>query len=364
MAINIVVMTGNGMDLANDLKTSYTDFYKNYVSNHKRTSNKIYRFLNANMELWKDVEKAIGQLDAMGYTSLAQFVSDKDQLQNDLGDYLSTIDDRITTGSNHERQTELLSFINHINADLLPADEEIFESFLIARRLSGKDDSRMGQVPTVVSQFLTFNYTHLLEKKLGYFRDQYSEEAIGNFELLEGYKVLPITERVVHTHGSIEDSFIFGVNDISQITDRTLKGASRYLVKSDLQKMARSNNQSMSTELLATQADIIIVIGLSLGDTDKYWCEMIVASLIYNPDSLVIVNKYVDDNRFLRSPAVIGSIIQDVKSNFTNVLTNNPVLMSYLEEYHRDQKDLMNRILVAPYTDATSNIGNLKFDMD
>ncbi|MCH5463714.1 AbiH family protein [Levilactobacillus tujiorum] len=363
MTINITIMTGNGLDLTNKLKTSYIDFYENYVSKFKRTSNKIYNFLNTNMELWKDVEKSIARLDAMDYTSLAQFVEDKDQLQNDLGDYLSSIDDQIAVGTYDERRTNLLSFVNHVNENLLPADKIIFDDFLLTRRLSGRDDNKMNRIPTVVSRFLTFNYTHLLEKKLGYFQDKHSEETIGDFELLHGYKVLPIPEKIVHAHGSIDDSFIFGVNDSSQIAKGALKGVDRYLVKSDLQKMARSNNQNLSTEVLATQSDIIIVIGLSLGDTDKYWREMVVASLIYNPDSIVIVNKYVKDNRFLRSPAVIESIIRNVKNNFRNVLTSNPVLMGYLKEYRRNQKDLMNRILVAPYTDVTSNIGNLKFDI-
>ena len=60
--MNIVYLIGNGFDLAQDLKTSYKEFYKSYKSSHpvNEIERRIIESITENVENWSDLERSLG----------------------------------------------------------------------------------------------------------------------------------------------------------------------------------------------------------------------------------------------------------------------------------------------------------------
>jgi len=68
----------------------------------------------------------------------------------------------------------------------------------------------------------------------------------------------------------------------SQITDEALSAASRrLLIKSDVDRMAGCGLERAAKHMI-DESDTVIVLGMSLGETDKLWWEYLVQYLKYN----------------------------------------------------------------------------------
>lgn len=269
--MNIVYLIGNGFDLSLDLPTAYSDFY-NYYVNQPNIDSEI-ESLKSSIETdrvnWSDLEEALGKYTTNLHTTTELIKLHKD-LINNLRNYLKKVEDYYNW---NDSQKELISKYLICPENILPyTDQQNIQNF--KSKWSGID----WQV-----KIITFNYTTILEKLIGYTGQQ---KRIGN----TNYNRTVILKDIQHIHGSIIKGMALGLNDPSQFLnetyreDRLLKN--KY-IKQKLNVVARTGHDDLC-QVAINGANLICIFGLSFGITDLRWWQYI-GDRIMQKDILLIL---------------------------------------------------------------------------
>lgn len=256
--MNVAFLIGNGFDLNLDLKTSYHDFYKYYLSQDssaEKSINDLRNNINQDIETWSDLELQLGK-----YTSKLQSLGDFDKAFFDiishLSSYLQTVQDEI----DFSLFDSTVLFNDLINAERVLSQSEQNDLNLF----SGKWSSQPIDI-----KLLTFNYTQTIEKIVG---DNITGLEIGN---KGGRKVY--LRGIEHIHQYIGQNLVLGVNDVDQIENQELR-QSQEVVES-IVKPIHNQEQGHTRDNYCIQvisaANLIFIFGSSLGETDKFWWEKV-----------------------------------------------------------------------------------------
>lgn len=275
--MDILYLIGNGFDLAQGLKTSYTDFY-NYLK-QQTPINSVFELMlkqikGPEIELWKDMELALGQF--------TKNISDKNQFE--------------------EFYYALCEHLNvYLNAqqDAYVPDKGTIEKYI--RDLVRPDwyltEREKLQVKTFFLQYqetrnvnvVSFNYTNVFDRVL----DMNNPEIVLPAEGY-GYRLHPI----VNIHGRLDQTYILmGVNDETQILNSDFaedEDVGDYLIK------PQSNYEigtlvDENVENLISDSHLIVTMGLSFGETDSKWWNCIGKRLRKGGNILIIVFTYIKD---------------------------------------------------------------------
>ncbi|MCD7939274.1 MAG: bacteriophage abortive infection AbiH family protein [Bacteroides intestinalis] len=271
--MNIVYLIGNGFDINLGLKTQYCDFYSYYIqSPHSDKSNpnigklkdELKSFLQKDPELccqkeyvkWADLEIALGKY-TKEFNSIDDFQAIYYDLYDNLADYIEQEEARIT---NYENFTQL-------NKDFISPERHLplLDSNTIQDYNKGWENYSQWNI-----DIITFNYTSTIEKLLGYQNKQLS---LGNNRF--GHPVY--VNSIKHIHGTVNEHMLLGVNDISQISNESLKDNSRLqniIMKPQTNRMLKGLIDSQCENIIRS-SNLICLFGLSLGDTDNIWWELI-----------------------------------------------------------------------------------------
>ncbi len=241
--MNITYLIGNGFDINLGLKTSYHDFYE-YYKEQPSNSEKITKFKNEiadNIALWSDLEEKFGEY-CKNFKTFDEFDEVFADLYEKLETYIKEIDDNLIIDDTHSDM--YLDYLRHPETFLLP--EEI-----------GKIRQALGSVEQLFINIHTFNYTSCLKHILG---------------SLENTRIT-----IKHIHGIINNTVIFGLNDLTQVDNEALRlddDFANHLIKPTVNKeMKRGVNVKCINDL--RQSSVICTFGLSFGNTDKMWWESI-----------------------------------------------------------------------------------------
>lgn len=254
--MNILYIFGNGFDKAQGLKTSYPEFYEHL---DKQEGSTLLQGLKSNIKkdtkLWADMEKAFGE-----YTSLIDspqdFISLYEELSGQLQDYLKSEDSQFTpTVDQKERfKKDFLSFRKYFGE----LDQNRYNQYVDKFR----NESRNIYV-------MTLNYTSTLEKLLSMDMMKSEQEMAfdGNISL----------RNIVHVHGKLDDSIIIGVDNEKQIANESFRNdddIKDWLVKIQSNHAMKLMKHEKCENLIAN-ANLIILHGVSLGETDLRWWKLI-----------------------------------------------------------------------------------------
>lgn len=273
--MNIVYILGNGFDKAQGLKTSYPEFYE-YL--YKQKGNTLLQLLKSNItkdtNLWADMEEAFGI-----FTSYIYSEKDFQNLYFELSDYL-----REYLKSEDEK------FIP--SEDLKKKFRNDFLSF--GRYLGELDKVRYNQFVNACSggagiNVITLNYTNTLEKLLSINTQNNNVEKIfsNNYVL----------HNIIHVHGNLNDAIIVGVDNEKQIANKNFQTNDN--VKDLLVKI--QSNHAMKylkhehCEDFIKKANLIILYGTSLGNTDLRWWNLIGNELKRRNNLAIIQHLYHPD---------------------------------------------------------------------
>ena len=134
--------------------------------------------------------------------------------------------------------------------------------------------------------FVTFNYTSLLPRLYAEFGSE-GQTIPDDAKFVYAFK----TRQLVQIHSSLSRDPVCGVNDTSQIASNDLASNSdiaNTYVKSEIQKLLGSKDDSDAASLLA-RADVLIIFGLSLGESDAQWWAAVVEQLKRNASLFVVI---------------------------------------------------------------------------
>ena len=278
--MKVVYLIGNGFDLNLGLKTGYSDFYKYYlncIDNDVQISQlKLHLKHDKNNEgkyqYWSDLEIAMGE-----YTKEFSHREDMEKVYNDLNDNLR---DYIMSVEQGGIQGDIDK--NKLKKDLAHPEEYLRDVFKVDFRSFVKK----WETHSYETYIISFNYTNTIETILN------MKEAmeIGQTRYNRSNHLYPI----IHIHGLSNDPII-GLNDVSQIGNDLFRDdieTQEFLLKPKINEAVGHLNDRKSFELIS-QANLIYLFGVSLGETDKLWWEAVgerlkrdcrIIYFVYNPD--------------------------------------------------------------------------------
>ncbi|HFI0115045.1 TPA: AbiH family protein [Streptococcus suis] len=293
--LNITYLLGNGYDLQLGLKTAYSDFYEHLKNNKSKEfdDNSIFQEIaNDKIGYWSDFELALGkhtnELNSEDKKVVDKFLEDADNLIRELATYL---------------QTESKKLNANLNILTLPA----FDSSLIVGNL--KENEREIVIKLLNSSsfskvnfnFVTFNYTNAIEKYVNKLRN--------TFDSFMGKKCT--LNSPVHVHGSLGNYPIIGVNDESQLAPNSHIDLQEDLIKSHQIEETGSYNKEKGLKALES-SDLIIIFGVSFGETDKEWWQAI-AKILQTNKTTIIIYHFVE-NLNLNSTRQLRNETRDAKN--------------------------------------------------
>lgn len=254
--MNILYILGNGFDLAQGLNTSYSDFYDylQKVSPKSQLEQRVMSDIKADYRSWADMEEALGKYSSKWKTP-SDFLSVVSFLKTHLKDYLHTQNNRI-----QEMNLSTERLVNDIcfpERHLFPKGRFIFDSSSIS--------SQSRRIRCV-----TFNYTNTFEYVLA--------PAIKTNNVLKDYESTSISfKEIMHIHGSLDEMTLMGVNDVDQIANISFRDDSTLIeefVKPEINEGCL-NARNDYFEKWIREANVIVLFGVSLGETDNRWWQSI-----------------------------------------------------------------------------------------
>lgn len=268
-------MIGNGFDVAHGLNTRYSDFYKYYLKleSPKESVQKLKRCLTGEIEMWSDLEMALGI-----YTQYMETPEEVQDVYFDLTD-------------------NLREYLRQEQRNYQPTDKEIAENQTTLThpemyleeedsRIIKKEIANAGESGIVINA-ISFNYTDVFARSINY-----DHLMLTHDQLPTNWQGKVHFGKIVYVHGSIEhDIIVMGVDNYSQIVNEKLSSASKVkdmLVKPYTNRAIKQNFDRDAQELIA-QADLIVLYGLSIGATDETWWSKVLWQT-YNNNALVIIH--------------------------------------------------------------------------
>ena len=284
--MNITYILGNGFDIQLGLKSRYCDFLEEYIKPKDGDSENVKAFREylkerANYERWSDAEKAMGE--DLGRFSDETVGVYRDQLINfedELADYL----DKQESACNWDRSEEIRDrFVEFIRMSIVKVAKDIYEQPDVSNRNFN---------------FISLNYTALIDKVFhccllnGGFviyqdirRDSTNQDVLG---------------KIYHVHGDLVDGIIMGVNDESQLTispELTIDDEIRWQFQKDELSKRSSKERTEAAKELIEYSDVIVLYGVSYGETDARWWNEITKWLKHDEDHRVLAFIYDEDTK-------------------------------------------------------------------
>jgi len=253
--MRILHILGNGFDLNLDLETSYKQFYKYYKTCDSKNPliNNLKNEIFANLDNWSDLEFEFGKYTE-NFKSVVEFDQVYDDLVLRLSEYLQL------------QESKAININKNNLFDCLITPEEYLSQADIRDINSFK--SKWKNSPWAVN-ITTFNYTNTLEKILG--------EKIKDIKIGEHNSHKVTLQGLYHIHGFTHKDMVLGVNDISQVGNKSFHknlDVLESLVKSRCNQVIKHTIDDTFKKLIS-EANLICIFGSSIGETDKIWWNLI-----------------------------------------------------------------------------------------
>lgn len=279
----ITLFIGNGFDLNNGLQTTFTDFYdhiKITKSDNDIRQNDIYSQIEKNRDIWSYFEMQLGQL-TFKYNE-----EKKDSLLDNIDAFREDFIDYMT------EQNELFKF-----------DEGIAKQALVktlTEYMSQLDETEKEDILSIyhstpsnrIFNFINFNYTNTLEqvvnligKNVSLLTSSVKNANFGNYL----GEIIPI-------HKQLETGMFLGVNDESQINSEIFSPEEQMSLIKPLANEGFRENTNQKVENIINKSNIIIIYGMSLGETDKKWWIYLGEWLKESQNNRLII--YIHDSKF------------------------------------------------------------------
>lgn len=269
----ITYFIGNGFDLAFGAKTRYSDFYKSCDDTTKsKLMKEIMDSFKKGDPLWSDFEEALckNYIQNIDDSNSDEFIDDLRKFKNDFSKYLK------------REEQSVLSNESLVKRNIDIANETIycFNEFLLVGNKQ-KIYNRYGDncFDTLSNYFIIFNYTNIASIFIGTNSTRLSD--IGSKREDFDY---------VQIHGDNDPSnMVLGYSEEEYIDyNMNLKDA---LVKTALCKSnyynGRLDDDIFKANNMIERSKIIVIFGMSIGDSDSYWWKTIIKKII--KDQVIII---------------------------------------------------------------------------
>lgn len=288
--MNITFLIGNGFDLNVGLKTGYKHFLEYYLKQtviDEKTNcpdkaiTAFKKLISADIEYWSDLEKALGEKTTLyPLNEKEELLKCKRDLDRSLKKYLKEQQERVEFSSaqnyTSDMQRSISNFPSLFKKAVKPRIDEVFSRF-------------MGE--HVNYNAISFNYTNIFDRCFLSVNERMTSY------VHNGRVWYHNRGRLIHAHGTIEDSMIVGVNDESQIANTSLsldRIVRRVLIKPTMNELSEDLRDEEALQMIRTSA-IIVVFGMSMGKTDELWWKQIAQRMLSTDFCQLIIVDYMKD---------------------------------------------------------------------
>ena len=299
--MDITLFIGNGFDKSLGLKTGYFDFYDWLNNLQLRNEYNEYvsimkRRIKKRKDLWSDFEIGIGQF-------VTRFV--KDDLLDDFSPWKSGTDNLMVDYLSSLDTSAEVRGILQSNRNIQRCHDYI-QGFILSMKLLNPDLFSDPDEP-VLGHLISLNYTDSLDQ-------------IAKSMQVMNNSMFQIDSDVLHPHGQLPLGIILGVNDVSQINNENIQQEEKYsniMVKS-AQIEAQYPDVKKKAISYIEKSTIICLYGVSLGETDNDWWQLLRDWLRKDKKHLLIIFWYVPkekdvkkDLNFIQKTFVIHKDLTD-----------------------------------------------------
>lgn len=264
--------------------------------------------------------------------NLEKFFDDYEDLRSDLEHYLYEEEKNLIHSYDNERN------INELKNSLIK-----FYDFLTEKDKKDIIEIISKYRDSVTYNFISLNYTNFLDK----FIDLARENETLRKTNINSLNYENIFSPIIHIHGKLDEEMIIGVDNRKQIFNEDIRDDERitYLIKPLCNEELR-NEKNILCKSMINNSHIICLFGVSLGETDRQWWE-------------VIDNWLIDPNYTDRRLIIFGYKPNLKRSNPREILKVQNELRKNIKKYlqeskKKDQsilKQLDNKIMIALNTE-------------
>ena len=284
--MNITFLIGNGFDLNLGLKTGYKDFLQYYLeqksinSKAEKVDEDIVAFkgmISKDIEYWSQLEKALGEKTVEPPLNTVEgIIKCKTDLDRSLQRYLKEQQAFLTFTDANQRNAVMQK-----SMDQFP----VFCKLRTRRRLEAMIQSHSD---CLRFNAITFNYTNAFDLCFEGIPNKIGAHRTGGttYEHIRG--------KCIHLHGTTEQSMIVGVDDKSQIANEQLADnprVQRCLIKPRMNANSQEMRDDDAKDLIVNSR-VIVVFGMSIGETDRTWWKLIANRMIGNAQMELIIVDY------------------------------------------------------------------------
>jgi hypothetical protein len=327
--MTITFLIGNGFDINIGLKTRYVNFYNYYIklTSQNNVINSFKSEIEKNIENWSDLELALGNHTEFIHDQL-EFDTLFDDIREKLGEYLQKEENRFLYKFSDDSHKTLFSDLLNPERYLPRAENRVLGEF---------KNTFVNRNPWNIN-VITFNYSTAIDKIIYDLRD---DKPLMNLKKTNEV----VINETIHIHGHTNKGMILGVNDVSQIKntnfqqDENIVGAfvkpiynkeQKHLIDEDCANLIKISN-------------LICLFGLSLGESDALWWELIGWHLTHSECRIILFE--IGDDHTGNDIHKRVRIIKDIRKKFLSKI-----------KVENNTSNWENRIFIAYNTD----IFNLK----
>ena len=271
--MNVLYILGNGFDKAQGMATSYPEFYKYLTENVKGGSALLSQMkseITENVELWSDMESGLGKFTS-ATDNAVEFDSFYFELSEHLQNYLKKENEKFAPSD--KLKNKFQSDFTTVSKYLGALNKTRFDVFLGAVSTSSKDIN-----------VITLNYTNTLEKILG----------LNAGVTTKAFSSSTNLRNIIHVHGQLGESIIICVDHPGQIRNdefRKNEDIKDIMIKIESNESMKETRH-MECERLMANANVIVLFGVSLGETDARWWKLIGQNLKRRRNVAIIQHLY------------------------------------------------------------------------
>lgn len=275
--MNTTFLIGNGFDIALGLKTRYTDFHKYYIdqpSKHKSIE-KLKQELRENMETWADFEKQFG-IYTKNLNDIIEFDTAHEDILENMNTYIKDEYQKFVVASKGQ-SFDISAMIQYFHVPY----QFVRMKLVLQRLFSSHTNSDVS--------IINFNYTPTIDEIVKTIKDSKEYKSNNNIKI----------NTPLHIHGELDSYLLFGVNDKSQISNSNFQ--ENALIVNDIVKPIFNDRLgsgiSNRCRSIMKNSRLICIYGMSLGETDACWWELI-GDCIKENSNVVVILFYWDNKEF------------------------------------------------------------------
>ena len=296
--MNITWMIGNGFDIRAGLKTSYSDFYhSDYVQ--KSRDNCIYASINEDTKSWADFERGLGEYSkSINEESMEGFLESVAACNEDFTKYLSE-EEKYYPSPDDNQIKQFNKTLTHFQNSLLPDDANDYMAIL--------EVYRRNRVNLMMrNSFIVFNYTNICAR--------YWDKIISGATKIGALDAVVGKSELCNIHGTLEKGIMLGCDNSAQYNATLLNEKKHYIDKPAMNSLSRSGNTAMAERIIAS-TNIFCIYGMSVGDTDLRWWNIVAKRTLENTYHRIVIFCYKPDFDKTNIPRAIDRI-ETAKDHF------------------------------------------------